>query len=1409
MPSAPHFDFLNLTPTRSLHIRFTSMISSVQTSPARIRPQTTRALLALMGVSAAQSLFAASATWSASPTDANWATGANWGGTAPGATSGNNTDTATFNTALSGGIGGSGTPLVIDAGRVLGAITFDTANVGSYVIGSNAGNVLKVGSNSTSSTVGIKMTSTANASQVIAAPIQIAAYASSTNPQYTFSNDSTNSGATLSFTGNITANVSASRPTKLILGGANTGNNIISGNLSNPSFSQGVAILTKSGTGTWILSGSNTFSGTAVTSANAANGIQINAGKLVLQNNNALGSTSGSVNNYINNGGTLQLDATGTNGSITLNNNLTLQLMSGGTLSSNGSNTTASKVNVAASATSTISTVGSGDVFTIGDGANDFTGGSGAVVTISGPGTVLLSQASDYAGTLAVNAGTLRLGNATALGAASTAGVTFGASSAGKLQLNGNSATIASLNSNATVGSPVVENANASAAALTVSNTSGASTYAGVIQDGTGGGALSLVKNGASTLTVSGANTYTGGTTLTAGTLAANSTTALGTGAVTVASGATLSTNTATSFGALTLTGGGLLGLANFNSSFTAAGAIDISGTGNVLTLSGSTATSGNTYTLLSGSSLSASGISLTGTGISGLTVALGDTATIGRTNFAFSSTGTALQLAVTGGAFNLTWNGGSANWNATDANWQKDGAGSNIAFFSGDNITIATGDTIAVDAGGVTAGPLAVTNSSGTVTLNGGNLTATSVTKTGAGSLAVNNAVSTVGGINVSAGSVALNTANTVSGAITVSGGTLSLGANNAAGSGSATLTVSGGQFDLGTSNQSLSNVSLTGGSISGTTGVLTATGNAIDAQSGTVSGILGGSVGLTKTTSGTVILSGANTYTGATTISTGTLQIGDGGTTGSIDSTSGVTNNANLAYNRSDALTVGYAISGSGSLAQNGSGTTILTGANTYSGATQVNSGTLQIGNGGTTGSITSTSGVTNNATLAYNRSDAITAGYVISGTGSVVQNGTGTLTLSGSNTYSGGTTLNSGTLAVSNGSGLGTGTLTAANGTTVALQASFSNAITVSGTGASVTLTSNQASGGYGSNITGSADQTLTISGAGGQSVNFNNTTRQFTNFLGTVNVASGASLVDRSSTTTWTNGGDGTLFRVDGSVSSRNGGNWALGGLTGSGTLSMGGSGSNGIGLNYTIGARNDANDIFSGVIQDGDTVNGKVVSVTKVGTGTQTFSGANTYTGPTNITGGKLLVNGSIGVSTVTVDSGATLGGSGTIGGATTVNGTLAPGNSPGVLSFSNGLSLGSGATSSFEINGLTRGTEYDGVNVTGGSLAYGGTLSISFGAAIQAGTYDLFSFSGTPTGGFSTISIGGSFAEAIAGSPSITGSGWSASSAGWLYEFSNATGDLTLTAVPEPSAFAALAGLAGLGIAGLRRRRRT
>jgi len=180
-----------------------------------------------------------------------------------------------------------------------------------------------------------------------------------------------------------------------------------------------------------------------------------------------------------------------------------------------------------------------------------------------------------------------------------------------------------------------------------------------------------------------------------------------------------------------------------------------------------------------------------------------------------------------------------------------------------------------------------------------------------------------------------------------------------------------------------------------------------------------------------------------------------------------------------------------------------------------------------------------------------------------------------------------------------------------------------------------------------------------------------------------------------------------------------------------------------------------------------------------GNGTVSVSGVTTVSGT-----GTLLVNGNLtATGGVTVSTGGTLGGSGIITGAVTVDGNLAPGNSPGLLTTGD-LTLNSGANSTFQIDGLTRGTQYDAVNVIG-VLTMGGTLTLDFGFTPQVtDTFDLFNFT-SQTGSFSSVVFVDS---------------------GFAGTFDASTGILSLSAIPEPSTYAMLLG--GLGLLTFLRRRR-
>jgi fibronectin-binding autotransporter adhesin len=211
-------------------------------------------------------------------------------------------------------------------------------------------------------------------------------------------------------------------------------------------------------------------------------------------------------------------------------------------------------------------------------------------------------------------------------------------------------------------------------------------------------------------------------------------------------------------------------------------------------------------------------------------------------------------------------------------------------------------------------------------------------------------------------------------------------------------------------------------------------------------------------------------------------------------------------------------------------------------------------------------------------------------------------------------------------------------------------------------------------------------------------------------------------------------------------------------------------------------------------------------LTQNGPGLLNLTGSSSSSGAFTVSTGSLAVNGVLGTGPVTVASGAWLQGSGTIGGAVDVIGTLSPGNSPGVITLGS-VVLGGSSTTLIEINGLVRGTDYDGVNITGtsSSLTYGGLLSLNFGSLSPDGvTYDVFNFSGGSIGGYATVTSTGAY---IGTWMNIGGGQYQLISGAQTLTFDQASGDIVV--VPEPAAMA----LAGLGIAlagrwlGRRRRR--
>jgi autotransporter-associated beta strand protein len=725
---------------------------------------------------------------------------------------------------------------------------------------------------------------------------------------------------------------------------------------------------------------------------------------------------------------------------------------------------------------------------------------------------------------------------------------------------------------------------------FSVSNASESLTISGVLS-----GAGGLTKTSAGTLILSGTNTYSGATTINGGILKISADNNLGTapGGATAAQltfgGGTLATTTSFALSS------------NRGIAFNSTGTIDVA----------------------SGTTLTYGGIA---TGAGGLTKTSAGTLTISGAN----TYGGATTISL--GTLKLGANNSVPSGSALTATGTFDLAG--------------FADTIGSLAGGGT-----VTNSSGgansTLTAGGDN---TSTTFSGV----MQDGQNAVAFTKAGTGTMTLSGTNSYSGATTINGGTLKISADNNLGAvpGGATagqLTFGGGTLATTTSF-----------ALSSNRGIAFNSTGTIDVASGTTltyGGIAAGAGGLTKTSAGTLTISGANTYGGATTISLGTLKLGANNsvpsgsaltatgtfdlagfadTIGSLAGGGTVTNSSATAStltaggDNTSTTFSGVIQNGSGTVAitKSGTGTMTLSGTNTYSGVTTINAGTLQIANGGNLGAVpgsptpglltfgggtlatTTSFALSSNRGIAFNSTGTIDVapgttvsyGGIATGAGGLTKTNTGTLSLSGTSTYTGATTINAGTLQIANGGNLG------------AVPGSPTPGLLTFGGGTLATTTSFALSSNRG--------------------IAFNST--------GTIDVASGT-------------------------------------------TVSYGGIAAGAGGL-------------------------------TKTSAGTLTLSGTNTYSGTTTVSAGTLLVNGSQGSSAISLNGG-TLGGSGTVGAITSTasGGTIDPGTTTGILSSGNvNWSTGS-PTFLVQLNGTTAGTGYDQLSTSGTINLTGATLSGAVG----------------------------------------------------------------------------------------------
>ncbi len=464
---------------------------------------------------------------------------------------------------------------------------------------------------------------------------------------------------------------------------------------------------------------------------------------------------------------------------------------------------------------------------------------------------------------------------------------------------------------------------------------------------------IGLYKIGGGTLVLSGANSYTGGTVISAGTLA-------------IASDA----NLGAASGGLTLDGGTLHTTADIGTSRS----LTLASTGRLLTDAGTALT-------LTGPLSGAGSLDKDG---SGDLIFAGAASYTGGTVI---SAGT-LQIGNGGTSGSLAGNVANAGVLAFDRSDAAIFAGAVSGVGSleqrGSGTTVLTGTNVYTGGTVISAGTLQIGNggTSGSIVGNVANAGVLAFDRSDAAIFA--GAVSGAGSLEQrGSGTTVLTGTNTYTGGTIISAGTLQIGDGATSGS------IVGNVADAGVLAFNRSDATIFAGAVSGA-----------------------GS--LEQRGSGTTVLTGTNTYTGGTIISAGTLQIGDGATSGSI--VGNVADAGVLAFNRSDATIFAGAVSGTGSLEQRGSGTTVLTGTNIYTGGTVISAGTLQIGDGGTSGSIAGD--VANAGVLAFDRSDAAIFAGAVSGSGSLEQRGIGTTVLTGTNVYTGSTIISAGTLQIGNG-------------------------------------------------------------------------------------------------------------------------------------------------------------------------------------------------------------------------------------------------------------------------------------------------------------------------------------------------------------------------------------------------------
>ncbi len=412
-----------------------------------------------------------------------------------------------------------------------------------------------------------------------------------------------------------------------------------------------------------------------------------------------------------------------------------------------------------------------------------------------------------------------------------------------------------------------------------------------------------------------------------------------------------------------------------------------------------------------------------------------------------------------------------------------------------------------------------------------------------------------------------------------------------------------------------------------------------------------------------------------------------------------------------------------------------------------------TLTNGTAVLSGNVEPASVTVNNPTKAVTINSS--AGSIIGGT-SFVKNGAATLTLDGANTYSGGTTLNAGILQLvsdnANTNAFGSGPITLKGGT-LAMYSNF-NATSSSNTSTWDLVVPTGFTGTL--NCDSRCSIRGTLSGGGTLNLYIPDTRTgidgDWSAFTGQINASTDANggefRIGNSYSPTGLplaamNLAANVNLRYVGTVDTGAGSKVALGSLNGAAGSILQGGPTTGRTFTWEIGQGN-TDSVFQGAISE--QAAGCITALTKIGDGMLKLTAACGHTGPTTVSGGSLIVNGSITASPLTVNPGSLLGGAGSLA-ATTIAGdaSLSPGDGgPGVLTFTNGLTLAAESVSTFDL-----GSARDRVDVTG-NLALNGIINFTNTGGLVPGSYTIFNYTGTLSGsGLAVGSVPADFACAI------------------------------------------------------------